>query len=85
MQSAPITTQVVTSNPAQAMHTRYVQHYVIKFVSDNRWFSPGTPVSSTNKAGYRWNIDDNGAKLHTPLPPHTDKLKIQIYSLYPFC
>jgi hypothetical protein len=33
---------------------RGVQHYVIKFVSDlrvstGRWFSPGTPVSSTNK------------------------------------
>ena len=32
-----------------------IQHYVIKFVSDLRqvsgqWFSPGTPVSSTNKA-----------------------------------
>jgi hypothetical protein len=29
------------------------QHYVIKFVSDlrqvGRWFSPGTPVSSSNK------------------------------------
>ena len=30
---------------------RGVQHYVIKFVSDltGRWFSPGPPVSSTNK------------------------------------
>ena len=30
-----------------------MQHYVIKFVSDlrqvGRWFSPGTPVSSSNK------------------------------------
>ena len=29
-----------------------VKHYVIKFVSDLqqvRWFSPGTPVSFTNK------------------------------------
>jgi hypothetical protein len=29
-----------------------IQHYVIKFASDLRqgwWFSPGTPVSSTNK------------------------------------
>ena len=29
-----------------------IEHYVIKFVSDfatGRWFSPGTPVSSTNK------------------------------------
>ena len=29
---------------------RGVQHYVIKFVS-GRWFSPGPPVSSTNKTG----------------------------------
>ena len=29
-----------------------IQHYVIKFVSEfaiGRWFSPDTPVSSTNK------------------------------------
>jgi hypothetical protein len=29
-----------------------IQHYVIKFVSDfatGQWFSPGTPLSSTNK------------------------------------
>ena len=26
-----------------------IQHYVIKFVSDKSVFSPGTPVSSTNK------------------------------------
>ena len=30
-----------------------IQHYVIKFVSDfletGQWFSPGPPVSSTNK------------------------------------
>jgi hypothetical protein len=26
-----------------------IKHYVIKFVSDLQWFSPGTPISSTNK------------------------------------
>ena len=34
---------------------RGVQHYVIKFVSDlgtGRWFSPGPPVSSTNKSDH---------------------------------
>ena len=40
MQSVPITTTVVSSNPTQ---TR--QHYV----THGRWFSLGTPVSSTNK------------------------------------
>ena len=43
MQSVPITTEVVSSNPAQAM-CPLIQNYVIKcFVSDQtagRWFSP---------------------------------------------
>jgi len=43
MQSVPITTKVVGSNPAQA-----IQHYVIKFVSDLLQIS-GFLVSSTNK------------------------------------
>jgi hypothetical protein len=43
MQSVPITTNVVSLNPAQA-----IQHYVIKFVA-GQWFYPCTPVSSTNK------------------------------------
>ena len=50
MQSVPFTTKVVSSNP---VHGKYsIQHYEIKFVSDLRQvggFSPGTPVSSTNK------------------------------------
>ena len=33
MQSVPITTEVVSSNPAQA-RCPLIQHYVIKFVSD---------------------------------------------------
>jgi len=45
VQSVPITTKVVSSNPVHGeMYS--IQHCVIKFVSD---FSPGTPVSSTNK------------------------------------
>ena len=48
MQSVPITTKVVSSNPAHGeMYS--VQHYVIKFVSNRSvvfsWYS----VSSTNK------------------------------------
>ena len=44
-----------------------IQHYVIKFVS--RWFSPGTPVSSTNKTTQRYNcnIVESGAKHHNRL------------------
>jgi hypothetical protein len=41
----PITTKVVSSNPAHG-EVYPMQHYAIQFVSD---FFPGTPVSSTNK------------------------------------
>ena len=47
----PITTEVVSLNPAYG-EVYLIQHYVMKFVSNLReglWFSPGTPVSSTNK------------------------------------
>jgi hypothetical protein len=50
MQSVPIITEVMSSNPVQdEMYS--IQHHVIQFVNDLRqvWFSPGTPVSSTNK------------------------------------
>jgi hypothetical protein len=51
MQSVPITTKVVSSNP---IHDELysIQHYVVKFVSDfatGPWFSSGTSVSSINK------------------------------------
>jgi hypothetical protein len=37
-------TIVVSSHLTQA-----IQHYVTKWLATSRWFSPGTPVSSTNK------------------------------------
>jgi len=43
----PITTKVVSSNPVHGK-VYLIPHYVIMFVS-GLWFSPGTPVSSTNK------------------------------------
>ena len=51
MQSVPITTNGVSSNPAHG-EVYSIQHYVINFVSDLHqvgWFSLGTSVSSTNK------------------------------------
>jgi hypothetical protein len=51
MQSVPINTNVVSSNPTHS-EVYSIQHYVIKFVSDLRQVSvhsPGTPLSSTNK------------------------------------
>ena len=51
MQSVPITTKAVSSNPTHG-EVYSIQHYVIKFVSDLPQvccFLKGTPVSSTNK------------------------------------
>ena len=54
VQSVPITTSVVSSNPDH-FDVYSIHHCVIKVVSDlrqvGRWFSPGTLVSSSNKSG----------------------------------
>ena len=56
LQSLPIPTKIVSLNPSHS-EVYSIQHYVIKFVSDNiavgLWFSPGTvttPISSTKLA-----------------------------------
>ena len=56
MQSAHITTNVVSFNTAQAMCTRYYHIITLcdkacQWVVEGRWFSPGSPVSSNNKIG----------------------------------
>ena len=48
MQSVPITTNVVSSNPAQARCTRYSITF-FQWLAKGRKFSSGTPSSSTNK------------------------------------
>jgi hypothetical protein len=51
MQSVPITTEVVSLNPAHG-EVYSIQHYVIKFVSDLQQvdgFLPSNLVSSANK------------------------------------
>jgi hypothetical protein len=51
VQSEPITTNIVSSNPAHG-EVHSIQNYVIKFVNDLRagqLFSLGTPVFSSNK------------------------------------
>jgi hypothetical protein len=51
MQSVPITTKVVSLNPAH-VKVYSIQYYMTKFVSDLQQvggYSPGNPVSSTNK------------------------------------
>ena len=45
IQSVPITTKDVSSNPVHG-EVYSIQHYLINFVSDlaaGRWFSPGAP------------------------------------------
>ena len=57
MQSVPITTKVVSSNPADDK-VHLIQHYkVSQYLAAGQWFSPGTPVSSTNKTD-RHNINE---------------------------
>ena len=56
MQLVPIATKVVGLNPFRGKGYS-IQHCWIKCVNDlrqyrGRWFSPGTPVSSTNKTDH---------------------------------
>ena len=50
-----ITTKVVSSNPVHG-EVYSIQHYLIRLFSNSRhaglWFSPVTPVSSTNKTDH---------------------------------
>ena len=51
MQSVPITTTVMSSNPVHG-EVYLIQHYVIKFVSDLRQVGGFFSVSSTNKTDH---------------------------------
>jgi hypothetical protein len=77
MQSVPITTKVVSSNPVHG-EVYSIQYYVIKFVIDWRQvggFSPGIPVSFTNKT-----------KLHDVIEIYLKKaLNIIILTLFHLC
>ena len=50
MQSVPITTKVVSSNPVRVLDTTLC-YKVNQWLATCRWFSPGIPVSSSNKTG----------------------------------
>ena len=42
---------------------------VCQWLTTGQWFSPGTPVSSTNKTDppqYNWNIVESGIKPYKP-------------------
>jgi hypothetical protein len=63
----PISTKVVSSNSAYG-EVFLIQHYVIKvcqWLEAGQWFSPGTPVSSTNKTDH-----DITEITLTPQPPY---------------
>ena len=48
MQSVPITTKVVSLNPADEVFSMQLCDKVCQWLAAGRWFSMGTPVSSTN-------------------------------------
>jgi hypothetical protein len=53
VQSVPITTKVVSSNPVHGK-VYSIQHYVIKFVSDLR---------QVNQDGVKWNVVQSGGLM----------------------
>jgi hypothetical protein len=53
MHSVPITTNVVSSNPAHdEVYSIQFMELCDKVTCSRSWFSPGTPVSSTNKTDH---------------------------------
>jgi len=69
MQSVPITTNVVSSNPTQA--GVQIQHNVIKFVSDLSMVFSGYSgfLHHYNwPPRYNWNIVESGVKHHNLTP-----------------
>ena len=53
LQSVSITIEVVSSNLVQVRYTRYnIMWYSLSVLVTGQWFSPGTPVSSTNKTDF---------------------------------
>ena len=89
MQSVPITTNVVSSNPIHG-EVYLIQYYVIKFVSDLRQvcgfirvlqFPPSIKLTATKN----WNIVESGAKHHKPNHLLVIILSVLLHLLiYPF-
>ena len=71
MQSVPITTKVVSSNPIHG-EVYSIQHYVIKFVSDLRqvggfrWVLQFPAPIKLIATIVNWNIVESGVKHHKP-------------------
>ena len=79
MQSVPITTKIVGSNPVHGEEYS-IQHYVIKFVSDLRqidgFLRIPPPIKLTQR--YNWNIVKKGIKHHNQ--NHSPKQRLHIFS-----
>jgi hypothetical protein len=66
MQSVPITTKVVISNPTHGK-VYSIQHYVIKFMSDLQQVDSFLCVLLfPSQIKLNWNIVDSGIKNHSP-------------------
>ena len=63
VQSVPITTKIMTYNPAHG-GVYLIQHYVIKFVSSFLWILQFNPSKITPR--YNWIIVESGFKHHNP-------------------
>ena len=69
----PTITKVVSSNPAhgdRVLDRTYIWDTVYQWLAIGRWYSPGIPVSVTNKTDhwYNWNIVENGVEHYKPKP-----------------
>jgi hypothetical protein len=61
VQTVPITTKVVSLNPVHGeLLDKTLCDKVYQLLAHGRWFSPGTPASSTTKTG-RHDIAECGA------------------------
>ena len=69
MQSVPFTTNVLSTNPAQVRCN--ISDKVCQWLAAGWWFSPGIPVSSTNKTD-RYDITENLLKVAlNTITPHS--------------
>ena len=68
MQSVPITTNVVSSNPVQARCNRYIMWWSLSVTSGRSVvFSGFSPSTKKNwPPWYNWNIVESGVKHHKP-------------------
>ena len=67
----PITSDVVSSNPAQEYN---IEWWSLSLTASGWWFSPGPPVSSTNKTDGH-DITESGVKHHKSNQPTNQPTK----------